>query len=310
VRVPIVDAGELAAKLPMEAAIDALEAAFRDGDPSATPPRSQIETPEGRLLLMPAVGEPGVGVKLVTLTGANPERGLPLIHAIYVLFDAEAQAPRLLVDGSALTALRTAAVSGLATRWLARDDASRLVIFGAGVQARAHLEAMASVRPIAELTVVSRTAARAEDLVRQAVSMGLAASIGEPGAVAAADIVCTCTTAAEPLFDGASLTPGAHVNAVGAFQPHTREVDSETVRRARVVVETRAAAMEEAGDLLIPIGEGVVGSGHVAADLQEVVRGAEVRREPGDITLFESVGLAFEDLAVAGALAGSLAATM
>jgi len=298
----------------MEAAIDALESAFRDGDPSATPQRSHIETPEGTLLLMPAVGDAGVGVKLVTLTDANAERGLPLIHAIYVLFEAGTQAPRLLVDGAALTALRTAAVSGLATRWLARDDASRLVIFGAGVQARAHLEAMAAVRPIAEVTVVSRTSARAEDLVRQADSMGLTAAIGGPDAIKAADVVCTCTTATEPLFDGASLATGAHVNAVGAYQPHTREVDSETVRRARVVVETRTAAMEESGDLLIPIGEGVAGLDHVVADLQEVVRGAEVRRDPADVTLFESVGLAFEDLAVAGALAsslaGSLAATM
>ncbi len=170
--VPFVDADELARRVPMEAAIDALETAFRDGDPSTTPLRSHVDTPAGALLLMPAVGKAGVGVKLVTLTEANPERGLPLIHAIYVLFDPETQAPRLLIDGSALTALRTAAVSGLATRHLARTDASRLVIFGAGVQARAHLQAMAAVRPLRELTVVSRTQARAEELVGLAVGNG------------------------------------------------------------------------------------------------------------------------------------------
>lgn len=304
--VPFVDAQELAHRLPMHAAIDALEGAFRDGDPSATPPRSSVETPQGALLLMPAVGERGVGVKLVTLTAANPDRGMPLIHALYVLFDAETQAPRLLIDGAALTALRTAAVSGLATRHLARGDASRLVIFGAGVQARSHLDAMASVRPVREVTIVSRSRERAEPLVSAALAGGIDAVIGDPDAVRAADIVCTCTTASDPLFDGALLNDGAHVNAVGSFQPQTREVDSETVRRARVVVETRAAAMDEAGDLLVPIGEGVIDDRHVVADLQELVRGVEVRRSSTDITLFESVGLAFEDLAVAGALAATM----
>ena len=305
-QVPFVDADELGRRLPMEATIDALETAFRDGDPSVTPLRSHVDTPSGTLLLMPAVGETGVGVKLVTLTEANPRRGLPLIHAIYALFDPETQAPRLLIDGSALTALRTAAVSGLATRHLARTDASRLVIFGAGAQASAHLQAMAAVRPLRELTVVSRTRARAEELVEVATAMGIDATLGEPAAVGPADIVCTCSTATEPLFAGASLAAGAHVNAVGAYQPHTRELDSETVRRARVVVETRGAAMEEAGDLLIPIGEGLVSNDHIVADLQEVVRGARVRRGADDITVFESVGLAFEDLAVAGALAATM----
>ncbi len=305
-KVPFVDADELARRLPMQAAIDVLEAAFRDGDPSATPPRSHLATPAGTLLVMPAVGEQGVGVKLVTLTGDNPGRGLPLIHAVYVMFDAQTQVPRLLIDGGPMTALRTAAVSGLATRHLARADAHRLVIFGAGVQARAHLDAMLAVRAISELTVVSRTETTAAGLVEAAASRGVRAGLGRPGAVAAADIICTCTTATAPLFDGAAIAAGAHLNAVGAYQPDTREVDSETVRRSRVVVESRAAAMDEAGDLLVPIGEGLIGADHVVADLQEVVRGAGVRRDDDDVTLFESVGLAFEDLAVAGALAAAM----
>lgn len=305
-KVPFVDADELARRLPMQAAIDALEAAFRDGDPSAAPPRSHLATPAGTLLVMPAAGEQGVGVKLVTLTEGNPGRGLPLIHAVYVMFDAQTQAPRLLIDGGPMTALRTAAVSGLASRLLARADARRLVIFGAGVQARAHLDAMLAVRAISELTVVSRTETTAKGLVGAAASRGVRAGLGRPDAVAAADIICTCTTATAPLFDGAAIAAGAHLNAVGAYQPHTREVDSETVRRSRVVVESRAAAMDEAGDLLVPIGEGLIGADHVVADLQEVVRGAGVRRDDDDVTLFESVGLAFEDLAVAGALAAAM----
>ncbi len=304
--VPFVDADELSRLLPVAAAIDALEAAFRRGDPSATPLRSHVSTPAGGLLLMPAVGEPGVGVKLVTLTEGNPARGLPFIHALYALFDPRTQAPRLLVDGAALTALRTAAVSALATRLLARADAHRLVIFGAGVQATSHLEAVTAVRAIDEVVVVTRTPARGEALAERASSMGVRAALGSPDAVSAADVVCTCTTASEPLFEGAALAAGSHVNAVGAYQPAAREIDTETVRRARVVVETREAAMEEAGDLLIPIEEGAIDPGHIAADLQQVVRGAVVRTSDGDVTLFESVGLAFEDLAIAGALAGAV----
>jgi ornithine cyclodeaminase len=306
VTVPFVDGPDLLRRLPVRAAIEALEVAFRDGDPSEAPLRTHVPTPAGSLLMMPAGGEPGVGVKLVTLTEANPGVGLPFIHAIYALFDPSTQAPRLLVDGSALTALRTSAVSGLATDLLARDDASRLVIFGAGVQAGAHLDAMAVVRPVNHVIVVSRSPERAEDLVRRARSMGLEADVGGPDAVSAADIVCTCTTATEPLFDGSDLAAGAHINAVGAYRPETREVDTETMRRARVVVETRAAALEEAGDLLIPIAAGAIGPEHVVADLQEVVRGKQVRQGGADVTVFESVGLAFEDLAVAGALAATM----
>lgn len=297
-----VDADGLTRLLPVGTAIDALEVAFRDGDPSATPLRTRVPTPAGQLLLMPAVEEAGVGVKLVTLTEGNRARGLPFIHALYVLFDPRTQAPRLLVDGAALTGLRTAAVSALATRHLARADACRLVIFGAGVQAASHLQAVAAVRPIDELTVVTRTPERGEALVRRAASMEMRASLGSPASIAAADVVCTCTTATEPLFEGEALAAGAHVNAVGAYQPRSREIDTETVRRARVVVETRSAALEEAGDLLIPIEEGAIDERHIVADLQQVVRGARVRTSEDDITLFESVGLAFEDLAIAGAV--------
>jgi len=261
-------------------------------------------TQAGELYLMPAAGDEGVGVKLVTLTPANASSGRPLIHAAYVLFDPVTQAPTAVVDGAALTALRTAAVSGLATGLLARDDARRLVVFGAGVQARSHLEAMRTVRHLDAAIVVSRTPARAEALVEDARASGLEARLGAPDDVASADLVCTCTTSDVPLFDGASLPAGAHVNAVGAYRPDARELDSATVSRARVVVETREAAFEEAGDLLIPIAEGAIDRGHVVADLAELVTGATVRRSPEDVTVFESVGIAFEDLAVAVAAVG------
>ena len=149
-----IGAEELRTRLSMAGAIDALERAFRDEEPAVGPLRTSVETPPGSLLLMPASSQRGVGVKLVSLTPGNPDRGLPFIHAVYVLFDPQTQAPVALLDGSALTALRTAAVSGLATRHLAREDAERLVVFGAGVQARSHLEAMLAVRPIDHVTVV------------------------------------------------------------------------------------------------------------------------------------------------------------
>jgi ornithine cyclodeaminase len=298
----LIGAEELRARLPMIAAIDALETAFRTLDPGTGPLRTSLETPAGSLLVMPAFGEAGVGVKLVTLTPSNAGRGLPYIQAGYVLFDTVTQSPEAVLDGTALTALRTAAVSGLATRHLARADAARLVVFGAGVQARAHLEAMCAVRPVAELVVVSRSAGPAGSLVQAGLERGLAARPGEPESVAGADLICTCTTSGEPLFDGSLLAPGVHVNAVGSHRRDARELDSETVRRGRVVVENREVALAEAGELAIPIADGAIEAGHVVADLAETVRGAEVRRSIDDPTVFKSVGMAFEDLVVARAI--------
>jgi ornithine cyclodeaminase len=286
----------------MAAAIDALEEAFRSQDPSGGPLRTHVETPAGSLLLMPATGEDGLGVKLVTLTPGNAGRGMPFIHAVYVLFGASTQAPEALLDGAALTALRTAAVSGLATRFLAPSDAARLVVFGAGVQARSHLEAMCAVRPISDLVVVSRTPGPAEALAEEGRRLGLSATVDRSAAVEDADVVCTCTTSEEPVFDGGLLRPGMHVNAVGSYRPETRELDSEAIRRAKVVVETREVAMEEAGDLLIPIHEGAITADHVVADLADLVRSAQVQPWPNDVTVFKSVGMAFEDLVVARAI--------
>lgn len=303
---PYVDAAALSELLPMGSAVDALEAAFGDGSIPEAPLRSHVETEAGTLLVMPATGRQGAGVKVVTVTPDNPGRDLPLIHGLYVLFAPRTQLARVAIDGAALTALRTGAVSGLATRYLAREDAARLVLFGAGVQARAHLEAMRAVRPVERVTVVSRTAARAEALADLARAMHLEAAAGDPDAVAEADLVCTCTTSPTPVFDGARLAPGTHVNAVGAYTPEARELDEETIRRARVVVETREAAMAEAGDVLIPMSTGAIDASHVVADLAEVVGGASVRSSAQDVTVFKSVGVAFEDLVIAGAVADRL----
>jgi ornithine cyclodeaminase/alanine dehydrogenase-like protein (mu-crystallin family) len=292
--VRVLDAAALRAALPWPRAIAALEAAFRDEDPGATPPRSHLAVPGGELLLMPAHGAAGVGVKLVTLAPGNPANGLPFIHGAYVLFSADGLVPEALLDGAELTAIRTAAVSALATDRLARRDARSLVVFGAGTQARVHVEAMRAVRPIESVAIVGRDPARARALADE-----LDAEVAGPEAVAGADIVCTCTTSAEPLFDGARLAPGTHVNAIGAYRPDLRELDDAAMRRATVVVETRTAALAEAGD--------VIGAGldpDALIELGDVVRGAAGRPEPDAITVFKSVGLALEDLAVARAALG------
>jgi len=297
----LIDAVGLQQALPVEAAIAALEASFRASTLPTSPLRTHVQAEGADLLMMPAMGDPGIGIKLVTVNPSNPGRGLPLIHAVYVLFGPGSTEPRAVIDGAALTALRTAAVSALATRHLANPDAERLVIFGAGVQGHSHLLAMRAVRPIWLVTVVSRTPQRAGELVDRARALDMEASVGGPEAVAKADLVCTCTTSPEPLFDGALLKPGTHINAVGSYQPHTRELDDAAVARARIVVETREAALAEAGDLVIPMKAGVVGPSAIVADLSEVVRGAAVRTSPEDITIFKSVGVAFEDLVVAKA---------
>ncbi|MEO8293465.1 MAG: ornithine cyclodeaminase family protein [Actinomycetota bacterium] len=295
----LIDAAELRRRLPMRAAIDALEAGFAAGVPPLSL-RTHTPTPDGQVLVMPAAGEQGVGVKVITLTSGNPGRGLPLVQGLYLLFDVISQSPEAVIDGAALTALRTGAVSGLATRWLARPDARRVVVFGAGVQARAHVEAVRAVRDIEDVAIVSRTLARAEALAAE-----VDGRVGSVTDVADADIVCTCTSSPEPLFDGQMLSDGVHVNAVGAFTPGTRELDTAAVVRARVVVETREVAMAESGDLLIPLTEAAIGDDHVVADLEELVGGSEVRRSPADVTAFLSVGLAFEDLVVARAAVGT-----
>ncbi len=300
-----IDAEGLRERLSMTAAIDALERALREGPPSPAPQRAAVEAGDGTLLVMPATDAAGAaGVKLVTLKPSNPDRGLPLLHGVYVLFSAETLEPVAIFDGGELTGLRTAAVSGLATRHLAAEDASQLVVFGSGVQARSHIAAMRAVRPITHITIVGRRPGMADALVAEVRESGLDATRGEPAAVAEADIVCCCTTAEDPLFAGTLLRDGAHVNAIGSYQLHTREIDTATVTRGKLVVDDIAAVLAEAGDVQIPIAEGALALDQVAVELQAVVAGQSVREASTDITVFKSVGVAWQDLIVAEAAAG------
>ncbi|MEV7171468.1 ornithine cyclodeaminase family protein [Streptomyces sp. NPDC093224] len=304
-RTPQLGADAVAALLPPAAAADALAAALRDGlDPEACPPRSAVPVPGGELLLMPAASGRYAGVKIAGVAPGNAARGLPRITGSYLLLDGPTLRPLALLDGAALTALRTPAVSALALRHLApRGRPLRMVLFGSGPQAHGHLAAVLAVRELAEVVVVGRRAAAAEDLVARARALGVPARPGGPGDVAAADLVLCCTSSREPLFDGRLVREGAVVVAVGSHEPTARETDTALVRRAAVYVESRAAALREAGDLLVPEAEGAIGPGHITGTLADLVAG----RQPGGgerscPQLFKSVGMAWEDLAVAVAV--------
>ncbi len=304
--VSIVAAPLLDDLLPFSDAVEILAAAFR-GDRAEAPPRIALEVPGGQLLLMPAHGPEGVGVKLVTVTPDNPAVGRPLVQGMYVLFSPDGLTPQLMIDGAALTGRRTAAVSALATDRLARSDAHRLVVFGAGQQARAHVEAMRAVRPIDRVAIVGRDPRRAEELVQELRANGeLHAQLAGAEAVSDADIVCTCTTSRAPLFDDRLLPAGVHVNAIGAYRPDMRELPGATLARALIAVESQEAALAEAGDLIQAIAEGAIDAGQIYADLADLATGRITRTGPDQVTVFKSVGIALEDLVLARALCDRL----
>lgn len=297
------DASAVVEHLPVQLAIRVLDDALRSGaELPHSEPRSRISAEGGELLVMPAVGDAGAGIKLVSVATDNPGKGLPLIHGVYALFAPGTLRLEALIDGPALTGVRTAAVSGWVTDLLASPEAARLVMFGSGPQAHAHLDAMLAVREITDVRVVSRNKARAEQFAERARERGIEAGVGDAKAVADADLVCCCTSSPRPVFDGALLMPGTHVNAIGAHTPETRELDATALLAGRVVVETRAAALSEAGDLLLAIEGGDFTPSDIVADLSELARGAPVRRTADDITVFKSVGVAFEDLLLARAV--------
>jgi ornithine cyclodeaminase/alanine dehydrogenase-like protein (mu-crystallin family) len=299
-QLPYLDADTITAAVSWAEATDALEDALRDGlDPAAAADRSIIDVSSGQLLLMPAETGTAVGVKLGTVAPGNAERGLPRIQALYVLVDRETLTPVALMDGTALTTLRTPAVSAVAVRHLAAPDARRLVVLGSGPQAWGHVQTLRAVRPVDSVTVVGRNQARAEDLVERIRESGLDAAVGDAGTVAEADIVVCATTAGEPLFDSALLKPGTCAVAVGSHEPDRRELDGTLLRRAAaeggVVVETPAVAMREAGDVVMAVHEGALSPD------QLVGIGSVLHRErpvPGT-SVFKSVGMGWQDLVVA-----------
>jgi ornithine cyclodeaminase/alanine dehydrogenase-like protein (mu-crystallin family) len=304
---PHLGGGDLSAFFEYARAVSALEKAFEHADEYVQYSRQNLPVPGGELLMMPANGPEGLGVKLLTLNPGNRGLGIPLIHGVYVMFAPETLAAEATLDGGALTAVRTAAVSAVATRHLARPDARRLVVFGAGVQAEAHIAAMCAVRPIEHVVIVGTGSRRTHELRESVLARGLACELGRPADVASADIICTCTTSATPLFAGERPAPGAHINAIGAYRPDMRELDGPLIASSQVVVETRAAALAEAGDVIQAISEGMCDAGGLA-ELQDLVCGRVRRRDETTVTIFKSVGIPFEDLVVARAAIEFLAA--
>lgn len=298
-----IDAATMARLLGPAAAIDVLAEVLRSGlDPEEGPARTAVPVPAGELLLMPAAFGPYAGVKIAGVAPGNPAAGLPRITGSYLLLDGPSLRPVALLDGAALTELRTPAVSALAVRHLTPNSGPlRLVLFGTGPQAYGHLEAVLAVRRVSEAIVVGRNQIAARALAGYARTLGVLARTGTPDDVAKADLVVCCTTARKPLFDGALVASGATVVAVGSHEPDARETDSGLVARSEVYVEARGAALREAGDLLVPTAEGAIEEDHVVGNLADLVTG---RRTPTTERprFFKSVGMAWEDLAVAGAL--------
>ncbi len=296
--------------VPMADAVELMKLAFSElsAGRAASPLRTVIPVTEfeGDALFMPAhVPAAGaLGVKVVNVFRGNPAKGLPLIHAIVVLSDPETGQPLAILDGSYLTALRTGAVSGAATDLLARAESKTLVVIGAGVQGVPQAAAVCTVRPIERIIAVDT---REESLARFVEMVGrdwpdLAGRLEtstDAGVVAEADVVCTATTSKLPVFDDALIRPGTHINAVGAYTPEMQEVPAATVARAYLVVDATEAALEEAGDLIAPLRDGLVGHEHFERELGMVVAGTIPGRTSDEqVTLFKSVGNAVQDVTV------------
>ncbi|SMH35757.1 ornithine cyclodeaminase [Mesorhizobium australicum] len=292
--------------------VETLRTAFRDGAVQPVRHHHTIERPDGTnptLLLMPAwsdlvragTSEGGhIGVKIVTVSPDNNAIGKPAVTGLYLLLDAKTGEPQALIDGQRLTQWRTACASALAATYLAREDASKLLIVGAGALSRFLARAHSAVRPIADIRIWNRTAANAEATAADLKKSGLNASVAHDldEALGWADIVSAATISTEPLIKGALLSPGAHVDLVGGFTPTMREADDDSIRRARVYVDTRAGATKEAGDIVQPLASGVLAKDDIVADLHELARGEKPGRgSPDEVTLFKSVGAALEDLA-------------
>jgi alanine dehydrogenase len=271
-------------------------------------PHVAIPKREATAMVMPAYlrGDDHLGVKLLTLFPQNPAQGLPAIAALVALFDSANGQPLALMDGGLLTALRTGAASGVATQLMARRDVRTLALFGAGGQALAQVWAVCAARPIERVWLVNRTPEHAERLATELRAFGdpippdvrIAGSAHE--ALAEADVICCATGSTTPLFDDADLRPGTHINGIGSYRPTMREVPAATVARARVVVDQRAAAWTEAGDLALARDEGLIDERHIAGELGEVVLGLVAgRMDAEQITFFKSVGNAIQDVATA-----------
>lgn len=256
---------------------------------------------EGDMLLMRAESR-DLGfycMKQISLLPANAARGLPVIQGLISLFEIETGAPVAVLDGTAITALRTAAVSGLATRELAREDASSLGVLGTGVQAASHIQAIAAVRPLQQVIIWGRDPAKAAPVAeQQALAIGIPVLVAEtPAGAAACDIICTVTASAQPVLMGEWVQPGSHINLVGSHSLDARETDTPLIQRSSVYIDLMEAVRAEAGDIMIPIQENAIGEQDIVGELGSLLAGdVRGRNDAAEITLFKSLGLAAQDL--------------
>jgi ornithine cyclodeaminase/alanine dehydrogenase-like protein (mu-crystallin family) len=305
----ILTADEVRLALPMDQAIVAMKSAYASlsSGTAVVPLRTRLPIPETEALglFMPSFVDSQDGkalaIKVVSLFPSNPSRGLPYIQAAVLVLDPETGRAIALLEGSSLTAIRTGAASGAAIDLLARPDSTSVAIFGAGAQGRTQLEAACTARNLETAFIYDSNVERAQAFAKELNGNGpiprdirIAGSARE--AVEHADIICTATTSLRPVFQDKDLKAGAHISAVGSYRPDMQEVSAETVQRARVFVDSRSAALEEAGDLIQPMQARLFDESHICAELGEVVLGQNPGRvSPEEITYFKSVGVAVQD---------------
>ncbi|MBC7363238.1 MAG: ornithine cyclodeaminase family protein [Candidatus Aminicenantes bacterium] len=290
----------------MREAIEAVREAFilTSENRVEVPRRIHLDVPQskGTCLVMPSYlpDREKIGVKIINLYEENPGKGLPFSHALMLVFEASTGQPLGIMEASTLTALRTGAACGLATKLLSRTESMKMALFGAGFQARFQLEAVAAVRSLEEVLVFDQDRKRAEQFAAQmSDKLGLKIRVADSAskAVAEADIISTATTSKVPVLADKDLKPGVHINAIGSYKPAEREIPSETVARARVFVDKKDMALEEAGDLIIPIKEGVFSAEKIVAEIGEVASGKKPGRlSSEEITFFKTVGVAAQDV--------------
>lgn len=305
----VVGGADVRRALPMLDCIEAVDRAMRSfsAEGAVVPLRTVMTLPGGRNFfgVMPGyLDDPrGLGAKILTVYPDNPKHGMPSHVGLVTLFDSERGIPLAVMDAAEITAIRTAAASAVATRALARHDAAHLAILGTGEQAVTHLEAISKVRTLRAVRVWGRSAEKAERFAKeQSARLSLSVEVGSTGedAVKGADIVCTVSSAREPILSGAWLARGTHVNLVGSSRLFAREVDDEVVTMSRFFVDSRTSARAEAGELRHAMDAGLVSESHILGEIGEVLSGKiPGRTSSHDVTVYKSLGVAVQDLAAA-----------